>query len=195
MKEITTTIENTTLNRSDQIRIAVQKSGRLADESLGLLSQCGLRFNVHNQRLMTHVENLPIDILLVRDDDIPGLVMDGVVDLGFVGENVLEEERLDRAAQTQGATFQTLKRLNFGSCRLAIAVPNDVAYTGLTDLNNCRIATSYPNLLRDYLSKQGITFKGCLLKGSVEVAPRAGLADAICDLVSTGTTLDANGPA
>ena len=180
-------------DRPGRIRIAIQKSGRLANESQALLRQCGLRFNGHDQRLMTHVENLPVDILHVRDDDIPGLVMDGVVDLGFVGENVLEEERLERQALGRDADFHRLRKLDFGSCRLAIAVPEDRDYTGPGSLADCRIATSYPNLLRRYFDEQGIRFKSCLLKGAVEVAPRAGLADAICDLVSTGATLDANG--
>ncbi len=136
---------------------------------------------------------MPIDILRVRDDDIPGLVMDGVVDLGIIGENVLEEELLSRRAQGEDPRYFTLRRLDFGGCRLSLATPLDAEYTGPQSLQDARIATSYPHLLKQYLDKQGVRFKSCLLNGSVEVAPRAGLADAICDLVSTGATLEANG--
>ncbi|STF14070.1 ATP phosphoribosyltransferase [Escherichia coli] len=137
---------------------------------------------------------MPIDILRVRDDDIPGLVMDGVVDLGIIGENVLEEELLNRRAQgLKIRATVTLRRLDFGGCRLSLATPVDEAWDGPLSLNGKRIATSYPHLLKRYLDQKGISFKSCLLNGSVEVAPRAGLADAICDLVSTGATLEANG--
>lgn len=136
---------------------------------------------------------MPIDILRVRDDDIPGLVMDGVVDLGIIGENVLEEELLNRRAQGDDPRYFTLRRLDFGGCRLSLAAPLDAEYTGPQCLQDTRIATSYPHILKQYLDKQGVRFKSCLLNGSVEVAPRAGLADAICDLVSTGATLEANG--
>jgi ATP phosphoribosyltransferase len=136
---------------------------------------------------------MPIDILRVRDDDIPGLVMDGVVDLGIIGENVLEEELLNRRAQGEDPRYFTLRRLDFGGCRLSLATSLDSEYAGPQSLQDARIATSYPHLLKQYLDKQGVRFKSCLLNGSVEVAPRAGLADAICDLVSTGATLEANG--
>ncbi|WP_028115184.1 ATP phosphoribosyltransferase [Ferrimonas senticii] len=179
--------------QTNRLRIAMQKSGRLSKETEALLKRCGLKLNFRENRLISPVENLPIDILRVRDDDIPGLVMDGVVDLGFIGENVLEEERLERAALGQATEYSVLRRLDFGGCRLSIAVPEDNNYQGAGDLQNCRIATSYPNLLRRYLSDRGVMFASCMLKGSVEVAPRAGLADAICDLVSTGATLEANG--
>ena len=169
-----------------RLRIAMQKSGRLSDESRELLARCGIKINLQQQRLIAFAENMPIDILRVRDDDIPGLVMDGVVDLGIVGENVLEEELLTRRAQGEDPRYFTLRRLDFGGCRLSLAMPVDAEYTGPQCLNNARIATSYPHLLKKYLDKQGIAFKSCLLNGSVEVAPRAGLADAICDLVSTG---------
>ncbi|HDR1555543.1 TPA: ATP phosphoribosyltransferase, partial [Pasteurella multocida] len=135
----------------------------------------------------------PIDILRVRDDDIPGLVFDGVVDLGIIGENVLEEEELTRQAAGETVNYKKLRRLDFGGCRLSIAIPQDEAYNGISDLKNARIATSYPNLLKRYMQQQGVDFKTCSLTGSVEVAPRAGLADAICDLVSSGATLEANG--
>ncbi|MCG6282643.1 ATP phosphoribosyltransferase, partial [Vibrio diabolicus] len=137
--------------------------------------------------------NMPIDLLLVRDDDIPGLIMDGVVDLGFVGENVLEEARLDRVALNQASEFVSLRRMDFGGCRLSIAIDKEERYNGPQDLRGKRIATTYPQLLKAYMDEQGIDFTTCMLTGSVEVAPRAGLADAIADLVSTGATLEANG--
>ncbi|AUH01129.1 ATP phosphoribosyltransferase [Pectobacteriaceae bacterium CE70] len=176
-----------------RLRIAMQKSGRLSDDSRELLARCGIKINLQQQRLIAFAENMPIDILRVRDDDIPGLVMDGVVDLGIIGENVLEEELLNRRAQGEDPRYFTLRRLDFGGCRLSLAMPLDETYSGPQCLQNKRIATSYPHLLKKYLDEQGIDFKSCLLNGSVEVAPRAGLADAICDLVSTGATLEANG--
>ncbi|MDX7989301.1 ATP phosphoribosyltransferase [Xenorhabdus sp. 12] len=176
-----------------RLRIAIQKSGRLSDDSRALLARCGIKINLQQQRLIAFAENMPIDILRVRDDDIPGLVMDGVVDLGIIGENVLEEELLTRQAQGENPNYLTLRRLDFGDCRLSLATPFDFDYTGVECLQNSRIATSYPHLLKRYLDQKGIQFKSCLLNGSVEVAPRAGLADAICDLVSTGATLEANG--
>ncbi|MFS7221746.1 ATP phosphoribosyltransferase [Rahnella inusitata] len=176
-----------------RLRIAMQKSGRLSDESRELLARCGIKINLQEQRLIAFAENMPIDILRVRDDDIPGLVMDGVVDLGIIGENVLEEELLARRAQGEDPRYFTLRRLDFGGCRLSLATPLDAEYSGPQSLQNSRIATSYPHLLKQYLDKQGVDFKSCLLNGSVEVAPRAGLSDAICDLVSTGATLEANG--
>lgn len=176
-----------------RLRIAMQKSGRLSDESRALLARCGIKINLNQQRLIAYAENMPIDILRVRDDDIPGLVMDSVVDLGIIGENVLEEELLKRRAQGENPSYLTLRRLDFGGCRLSLATPVDFDYQGVECLDNTRIATSYPNLLKRYLDQKGIKFKSCLLNGSVEVAPRAGLADSICDLVSTGATLEANG--
>ncbi|TQI79841.1 ATP phosphoribosyltransferase (homohexameric) [Serratia fonticola] len=176
-----------------RLRIAMQKSGRLSEDSQELLARCGIKINLQQQRLIAFAENMPIDILRVRDDDIPGLVMDGVVDLGIIGENVLEEELLNRRAQGEDPRYFTLRRLDFGACRLSLAAPLDSEYTGPQSLQDSRIATSYPHLLKQYLDKQGVRFKSCLLNGSVEVAPRAGLADAICDLVSTGATLEANG--
>lgn len=181
------------MSDSSRLRIAIQKSGRLSDDSRELLARCGIKINLHTQRLIALTENMPIDILRVRDDDIPGLVMDGVVDLGIIGENVLEEELLSRRAQGDDPRYFTLRRLDFGACRLALATPADEPWDGPAGLGNKRIATSYPHLLKRYLDQKNIPFKSCLLNGSVEVAPRAGLADAICDLVSTGATLEANG--
>lgn len=178
---------------NSRLRIAIQKSGRLSEDSRELLSRCGIKVNLHTQRLIALAENMPIDILRVRDDDIPGLIMDGVVDLGIIGENVLEEELLSRRAQGEDPRYFTLRRLDFGGCRLSLATPADEPWDGPAALDGKRIATSYPHLLKRYLDQKGISFKSCLLNGSVEVAPRAGLADAICDLVSTGATLEANG--
>ncbi|WP_050906526.1 ATP phosphoribosyltransferase, partial [Vibrio campbellii] len=155
--------------------------------------KCGVKFNVMGERLVVHSENMPIDLLLVRDDDIPGLIMDGVVDLGFIGENELEEVRLDRKALGEPYEFVQLRRLDFGGCRLSIAIDKDEEYNGPQDLAGKRIATTYPQLLKAYMDEVGVPFSTCMLTGSVEVAPRAGLADAIADLVSTGATLEANG--
>lgn len=176
-----------------RLRIAIQKSGRLSEYSRELMARCGIKVNLKTQRLIEMAENMPVDILRVRDDDIPGLIMDSVVDLGIIGENVLEEELLTRRAQGEEPRYLTLRRLDFGGCRLSLAMSVDTPWEGTTCLNGKRIATSYPHLLKRYLDQKGIQFKSCLLNGSVEVAPRAGLADAICDLVSTGATLEANG--
>ncbi|AWH90664.1 ATP phosphoribosyltransferase [Buchnera aphidicola (Melanaphis sacchari)] len=178
---------------NNRVRIAMQKTGRLSSESITLLTRCGIKINLNQQKLIAFAENMPIDVMLVRDDDIPGLVMDGVVDLGIVGENVLEEELLHRTSQNLENSYLTLKRLDFGICRLSLAIPINTPYDNIRCLKNFRIATSYPHLLKKYLDKKNVSFKLCMLNGSVEVAPRAGLADAICDLVSTGATLEANG--
>ncbi|OIN04272.1 ATP phosphoribosyltransferase [Oceanisphaera psychrotolerans] len=177
----------------NRLRIAIQKSGRLSTECQKLLKGCGVKLNLREQRLIAHAENMPIDLLLVRDDDIPGLVMDGVVDLGVVGENVLEETLMERQAQGESADYSVLKRLDFGGCRLSLAVAQEFDYQGPESLEGKRIATSYPWLLKRYMDRQGVKFKSVMLNGSVEVAPRAGVAEAICDLVSTGATLEANG--
>ncbi|MTJ02363.1 MULTISPECIES: ATP phosphoribosyltransferase [Idiomarina] len=178
---------------TNRLTIAIQKSGRLSKESMALLNACGVKFSINEARLIAHSTSHPIDLLRVRDDDIPGLVMDGVVDLGLVGENVLEEARLERIASDTAAVFQPLRALEFGQCRLSIAVPRELSYQSQADLDGMRIATTYPQLLKRYLKDNGINARVVMLTGSVEVAPRAGLADAICDLVSTGATLEANG--
>ncbi|MFQ6371054.1 ATP phosphoribosyltransferase [Shewanella sp. YIC-542] len=181
------------MTESNRLRIAIQKSGRLSEESQKLLKKCGVKFTVNEQRLIAHADNMPLDLLRVRDDDIPGLVMDGVVDLGIIGENVLEEEEIERQSLGMPSAYQKLRQLDFGACRLSLAVPKEFAYQDASSLEGLRIATSYPNLLRRFMQNKDISFRSCLLKGSVEVAPRAGLADGICDLVSTGATLEANG--
>lgn len=181
------------MNTSNRLTIAVQKSGRLSKESINLLAACGVKFNMHEARLMVHSTSHPIDLLRVRDDDIPGLVMDGVVDLGLVGENVLEEESLEREMKKQASQYRSLRRLDFGHCRLSIALPTEQTFNTVKDLDGLKIATTYPRLLERYLAEQGVKAKSVMLTGSVEVAPRAGLANAVCDLVSTGATLEANG--
>lgn len=178
---------------STRLRIAVQKKGRLSDESLKLLKAIGVKLSIRDRLLIAHSTNLPIDLLLVRDDDIPGLVMDGIADLGFIGENELEEKMLERQASNEPAEYQVLKRLEYGGCRLSIAVPNEFEYKGIESFEGKRIATTYPQLLKRYLQEQNVNASPVMLTGSVEVAPRAGIADAICDLVSTGATLEANG--
>lgn len=176
-----------------RLRIAVQKKGRLSDESLKLLKAIGVKLSIRDRLLIAHSTNLPIDLLLVRDDDIPGLVMDGIADLGFIGENELEEKMLERQAAGEPAEYKQLKRLEYGGCRLSIAVPNEFEYEGLASFEGKSIATTYPQLLKRFLQRNNINAQPVMLTGSVEVAPRAGIADAICDLVSTGATLDANG--
>lgn len=178
---------------SNRLRIAIQKSGRLSKESQQLLKNCGVKFTVNEQRLIAHADNMQLDLLRVRDDDIPGLVMDGVVDLGIIGENVLEEEQIERQTLGKPSACNKLRQLDFGACRLSLAVPSEFPYQDAASLEGLRIATSYPNLLRRFMQNKGISYRDCMLKGSVEVAPRAGLADGICDLVSTGATLEANG--
>ena len=176
-----------------RLRIAIQKKGRLSDETIKLLKACGVKVNLNTQRLIAHSENMAIDILRVRDDDIPGLIMDGVVDLGFIGQNVLEEESMMRSVANETTAHKVVKTLNFGGCRFSIAVDNDFDYQGVQSLSGLRIATTYIHILKRFMEEQNVPYSACMLTGSVEVAPRAGLADAICDLVSTGATLEANG--
>ncbi len=170
-----------------RLRIAVQKSGRLADRSLDLIRDAGLRVVKGNNDLLYRVENYPIDLLRVRDDDIPTFVADGVCDLGIVGENVLEE------ARNGGPVAEVIMPLGFGRCTLKLAVPPTLDYAGPGSLEGLRIATSYPKILRRYLDAQGVNADIVVMRGAVEVAPRLKLAAAICDLVSTGATLEANG--
>lgn len=170
-----------------RLRIAVQKSGRLAERSLDLVRDAGLRVVKGNNDLLYRVENYPIDLLRVRDDDIPTFVADGVCDLGIVGENVLEEGR------NGGPVAEVVMPLGFGRCTLKIAVPPALDYAGPTSLEGLRIATSYPRVLRRYLEAEGVQADIVTMRGAVEVAPRLKLAAAICDLVSTGATLEANG--
>lgn len=177
----------------NRLKIAVQKSGRLSDDSIALLKAIGIKLQIRDRLLIAHSTNQPIDLLRVRDDDIPGLVMDGVVDLGFIGENELEEKMLERQAGNRPWQYQVLRRLDFGGCRLSIAVPKEFNYQQVTDLEGLSVATTYPFLLERFFQQHEVNAKAVMLTGSVEVAPRAGVAEAICDLVSTGATLEANG--
>ena len=181
------------MSDSRRLRIAIQKSGRLSDDSIALLKAIGIKLNIRDRLLIAHSTNENIDLLRVRDDDIPGLVMDGVVDLGFIGENELEEKKLERQAAGKAADFEVLRRLDYGGCRLSIAVPNEFNYESVKSLEGKKVATTYPYLLERFFKESGVNAKAVMLTGSVEVAPRAGVADAICDLVSTGATLEANG--
>ena len=180
------------MSDSRRLRIAIQKSGRLSDDSIALLKAIGIKLNIRDRLLIAHSTNENIDLLRVRDDDIPGLVMDGVVDLGFIGENELEEKMLERQAAGKAADFEVLRRLDYGGCRLSIAVPK-FNYESVKSLEGKKVATTYPYLLERFFKESGVNAKAVMLTGSVEVAPRAGVADAICDLVSTGATLEANG--
>jgi ATP phosphoribosyltransferase len=175
-----------------RIKIALQKSGRLSEESLDLLTRCGLKFTQSKDQLFCYGENMPVDLLFVRDDDIPELVSDDVCDLGLVGLNVLEENRLGASKVGKLAEYDELRALNFGQCRLSLAVPEDFDYQGSQSLQNSRIATSYVAILEDYLQQQNIDADIVYFSGAVEIAPRLGKADLICDLVSTGSTLAAN---
>ncbi len=169
-----------------RLTIAIQKSGRLADKSLDLISSAGLRVIKGANELLYRVENYPIDLLRVRDDDIPTFVADGVADLGIVGRNVLDETAHEPRPEV-------IMPLGFGRCDLKIAVPEGAPFDGPTSLSGARIATTYPNLLRAYLAEHDVKAEIVTMKGAVEVAPRLRLANAICDLVSTGATLEANG--
>jgi ATP phosphoribosyltransferase len=176
----------------DRLRLAIQKSGRLSTDSLDLLKACGIKVKAPKEKLLLHSENFPIDILFVRDDDIPRLVMDGVCDLGIVGTNVLEETALERRTNGALSGYVVERPLDFGGCRLAIAIPEERPFKSLQDLQGLRVATSYPQLTGRFFAEQNIKAEVVTLSGSVEIAPRLGLADAICDLVSSGSTLEAN---
>jgi len=180
------------LDKTTRLKLAVQKSGRLTDNSLDLLARCGLKYSRGKDQLICYGENMPLDVLLVRDDDIPDLVQQDVCDLGIVGLNVIEEKRL--AFQSRGVSplFEQLMVLDYGKCRLSIAVPEGSTYNGPQSLQGKRIATTYPFILGNYLKKNGVAADVVTMSGAVEIAPRLGRADFICDLVSTGSTLVAN---
>ena len=166
------------------LKIAIQKSGRLNEKSVELLKNCGLNFENYKSSLISPVSNFPLEILFLRDDDIPEYVQDGIADLGIVGENVIEETEVE---------VNYLQRLGFGKCSLKIAVPNNNSIQQLNQLNGKSIATTYPVILGKFLRKEGIQADIRTISGSVEISPGLGLADAICDLVSTGGTLKSNG--
>ncbi len=169
---------------SDIIRIAIQKSGRLSEDSLNLIRECGIQFNNGTGKLKSEAANFPAEFLSLRDDDIPGYVADGVADVGIVGENVLIESNQN---------VDLVHRLGFSRCRLSLAVPRGDDYRHLADLHGKRIATSYPLILGNYLKENSIQADIHEISGSVEIAPSIGLTDAICDIVSSGSTLMSNG--
>jgi len=173
-----------TLDSTTSLRIAVQKSGRLTDKTLKLLEGIGLKFDDYKRSLLVKCLNFDVELLLIRDDDIPEYVQDGVCDLGFVGANVVAEDEAD---------VTILKGLEYGVCRLSIAVPKDGSIKTIKDFEGKKIATSYPVLTKKFFSSKQIDVDIVTLSGSVEIAPRLEIADAITDLVSTGGTLKANG--
>jgi ATP phosphoribosyltransferase len=166
------------------LRLALQKSGRLAEQSVELVRDCGIRFSRADGKLRAVADNFPVELLYLRDDDIPGYVADGVAHAGIVGQNVVAES---------GRSVDVVERLGFGRCRLSIAVPRAGSIEDLSSLDGAHIATSYPRVLAGFLESQGIQATIHEISGSVEIAPGIGLADAICDLVSTGSTLISNG--
>ena len=166
------------------LRIALQKSGRLSEDSYQLFKECGIRFDYGTGKLKSTSSNFPAEFLFLRDDDIPGYVEDGVADLGIVGENVADES---------GRAVQTVHKLGFSKCRLSIAIPRGNEWAGIESLEGKNIATSYPNLLGRYLAGRGVRADIHEISGSVEIAPSIGLAEAICDIVSSGSTLMSNG--
>ena len=174
----------------ERLRIAIQKSGRLSEGSFELLKNCGLKVSRGKDKLYGRVRELPIDVLLLRDDDIPAFVADDACDIGIVGQNVYEEERLAGDVETPVAEVAPL---GFARCKLMLAAPKEWSFDGTAMLEGKRIATSYPELTNAWLAREGVNARAVTMKGSVEVAPRLKIADAVCDIVSTGATLDANG--
>lgn len=167
-----------------KLKIAIQKSGRLSEKSIALLEECGLKFPNGGGKLITESSNFPVEILFLRDDDIPQYVEQNVAHIGIIGENVfLESEK----------KITIVEKLNFSACRLSLAVPKETDYEGLTSFNNKKVATSYPNILGNYFRENGINATVEVISGSVEIAPGIGLADGICDIVSSGSTLLSNG--
>jgi ATP phosphoribosyltransferase len=166
------------------LKIAIQKSGRLSENSKKLLEECGIKFSNGVSVLKTTAKNFPVELLFLRDDDIPQYVEQQVADIGILGENVVLEKNKD---------VDVIVQLGFASCRLSIAIPKEENYTGPGYLMNKKVATSYPKILTDYLKKNNITAEIEEISGSVEIAPGIGLADAVCDIVSSGSTLLTNG--
>ncbi len=167
-----------------ELKIAVQKSGRLSEDTLKLFKECGIKFNNGIKKLKAKSTNFPVEFLFLRDDDIPGYVEDGIADLGVVGQNVHMEEARD---------IEEVKALGFSRCRLSLAIPREAQYDGVQDFAGKSIATSYPTILRSYLDEKGIKAEIQEISGSVEIAPGIGLADGILDIVSSGSTLLSNG--
>jgi ATP phosphoribosyltransferase len=165
------------------IKIAIQKSGRLNDESLGILKKCGISIDNGKDQLKAPARNFPMEVLYLRNGDIPQYLRDGVVDLAIIGENLIYEK---------GKDLKVLEKLGFSKCRVSIAVPKEVTFNDIKELNGKRIATSYPNTVNQFLEENGISAELHIINGSVEIAPNIGLADAICDIVSSGSTLFKN---
>lgn len=168
----------------NQLKIAIQKSGRLSEKSLELISEAGISLNNSDRKLITKASNFPIEVLFLRDDDIPQYVADGVADIGIVGENVIMEK---------SSPIEIVEKLGFAKCRLCLAIPKSVDYKGLSYFNGKKLATSYPNILRKFLDEKKIQCEIHEISGSVEIAPGIGLADGIFDIVSSGSTLISNG--
>lgn len=165
------------------IRLAIQKSGRLNNDSLSLLKDCGINIENGKDQLKTSATNFPVEMFFLRNGDIPQYLRDGVVDLAIVGENLLEEK---------GSDLEIIEKLGFSKCRVSIAFPKEVEFKSISDLNGKRIATSYPNTVKTFLKENNINAEIHVINGSVEIAPNIGLADAICDIVSSGSTLFKN---
>lgn len=165
------------------LKLAIQKKGRLSDKSIELLKLCGLDIDVYSERLIVSARNFKLDLLFLRDDDIPEYVQDGVADIGIVGEDVVYEKQ---------AAINVCEKLGFGRCRLMIAAPSNSMPATIEDINGKTIATSYPNILKTFLRTNNLNAKIIEISGSVEIAPSLGVADLICDIVSTGTTLMMN---
>lgn len=187
--EVTTNRKTSQLNNQityqmKRLKIAIQKSGRLNEDSLQLLKECGVKINSSSDALRASASGFPLDIFFLRNGDIPNYLEDGVVDIAILGENTLLES---------ATTYSIDHKLGFSSCRLSIATPKEVKNFKLTDLNGKKIATSYPIILENFLKKEGVTADIHTISGSVEIAPNIGLADAICDIVSSGATLFQNG--
>lgn len=166
-----------------KLKIAIQKSGRLNEDSLNILKDCGISIDNGKDQLKASARNFPMEVFYLRNGDIPQYLRDGVVDIAIIGENVLVEK---------GETLEVAEKLGFSKCRVSIAVPKSLKYTSIADLQGKRIATSYPNTVEKYLKSKGITAEMHIINGSVEIAPNIGLADAICDIVSSGSTLFKN---
>jgi ATP phosphoribosyltransferase len=180
------------MTTDSRIKIAVQKSGRLTEHSLELLTRCGLSYSRGKDQLICYGENMPVDVLLVRDDDIPRLVQEDICDLGIVGLNIIEERRLELRDQGETNLFTEIGPLDFGHCRLSFGLPAGVPFGGAQSLQGKRIATTYPRVLGDYLRRNGVQAHVVAFSGAVEIAPSLGKADLICDLVSSGATLRAH---
>ena len=166
-----------------KIRIAIQKSGRLNEESLQILKNCGVSIDNGKDQLKASARNFPMEVFYLRNGDIPQYLRDGVVDIAIIGENVLIEK---------GGDIDIVEKLGFSRCRVSLAVPKSVKYNSVLDFQGKRIATSYPNTVREYLKEKGVEADLHIINGSVEIAPNIGLADAICDIVSSGSTLFKN---